>query len=234
MSVSWLPVIQPGSTSLLTKLEEVVRPEFQAVLIPIDPDDPVFGRGRCQAEDCERGSWARGLCGAHHQRWKNHGRVDLAVFAATAKPVIPRVTSARVDMFDLRQLRDRRQLRLEVAYSIQCRHEDRGSRLMPEMIRQFVALLTASDIDSMLDRPADEWVDTAIATGLAARGSRTIGQLRYAHRRLVDLDEGADAEGEFARDVWRAEMLGLPITRPPRSMQFHVITQLWLRAAAKR
>lgn len=238
MSVSLLPLPEanpgPDGGSLLAKLEAVVRPEFDDELIPIDPDDPVFGRGRCRVPACERGSWARGLCPGHHQRWRKQDRPDVAQFASTTAPLTPRVNSRLADTFDLRPLRDRRQLHLEVAYSIQCRHHDRAVRLMPEMIRQLVRLLAASDVESLLDRPLDRWLETAVDGGFAASGSRTIGQLRYAYQHLCDLDDGADADSEFARDVWRAEVLGLPVNRPPRSMHFHPITAPWLRAAAKR
>ncbi|MBW3579080.1 MAG: site-specific integrase [Actinobacteria bacterium] len=234
MTAPLIALPEPSDGSLLAKLVTVVRPEFQVELIPIDPDDPVFGRGRCQVGGCERGSWARGLCGGHHQRWLQQGGPDVAEFVATAAAITPRVTSYLADTFDLRALHDRRQMQLEVAYSIQCRHDDRGSRLMPEMIRQFVKLLANSSADSLLDHAVGDWLGNAIGSGLARRGSRTVGQLRYAHRRLVDLYEGTDADSEFARDVWRAEILGLPISRPPRSMQFHSITHLWLRTAAKR
>ncbi len=234
MSASLVPLSDPADGSLLAKLEAVVRPEFQNELIPIDPDDPVFGRGRCRVGECERGSWARGLCGPHHQRWRKHGRPDLDEFAATAEPFAPRVTSYLADTFDLRALHDRHQMRLEVAYSIQCRHDDRGSRLMPEMIRQLVTLLVTSGLESMLDRPLDEWLEIAVSSGLARRGSRTIGQLRYAYQHLRDLDEDTDADSEFTRDLWRAHVLGFHRVRPPHRIRFDPISQPWLRTAAKR
>jgi hypothetical protein len=37
-----------------------------------------------------------------------------------------------------------------------------------------------------------------------------VGQLRYAYRKLTDLAGSADADSEFARDTWRAVVLGIP------------------------
>ena len=36
-----------------------IRPEFAGEIIRADPDDPVFGRGRCAVGGCARTSWAR-------------------------------------------------------------------------------------------------------------------------------------------------------------------------------
>ena len=232
MTAAVHPLPLPDPTPLLAMLIETVRPEFQQKLIRIDPDDPVFARGRCAVEGCERGGWARQLCGSHYNRWRSGGRPSMAEFCAASGPITPRASSLRVDAFDLRRLE--LQLRLEVAYSIQCRHDDRAVRLMPEMIRQFVELLAAGEVTSLLDRPVDDWVAEAITTGRAGGGSRTIGQLRYTYRRLRDLVEGTDAESEFARDTWRAAVLGLDVVRPPRQVSFDQIPQPWLRTVAKR
>lgn len=208
-----------------------VRPEFQTEIIRVDPDNPVFARGRCSAAGCDRGAWSRLLCGAHYNRWRLAGRPDMETFCTTSGPIAARPNSW-VDAFDLRRLD--RQLRLEVAYSIQCRHDDRSVRLIPDMIRQFVDLLATERVDSLLDRPVDDWVGRSIATRRGARGSRTVGQLRYAYRKLNDLVGGTDAESEFARDTWRAAVLGIAVVKGPRQIHFDNVAQPWLRAPAKR
>lgn len=226
-----LAPVQPGS--VLAKLESVLRPEFCGEMIRIEPDDPVFARGRCAVAGCERGGWSRALCGAHYQRWLYRGRPDLEVFTADpGRPIRLKPGSERVDTFDLRSLGG--QLRLEVAYSIQCRHDDRTVRLIPDMVRRFVSLLATSGCGSLLDRPVEEWVDAASAAGMAGSNSRVIGQLRYAYRRLSDLVEGIDADSEFRRDLWRAAAWGVPATQQPQRIRFDPISQPWLRQAAKR
>ncbi|HUG84270.1 MAG TPA: site-specific integrase [Euzebya sp.] len=222
----------PAAESLVAKLSRAVRPEFQAELIGIDVDNPVFARGRCSVEGCDRGAWSRLLCGSHYNRWRLGGRPDMDVFCATTGLIVPRLGSEHVDTFDLRRLSS--QLRLEVGYSIQCRHDDRTVRLIPEMIRQFVDLLATTDVTSLLDRPIDDWVADAIATGRAGAGSRTVGQLRYAYMRLIDLAEDIDADSEYARDTWRANVLGVPTLKGVRQVHFGEIAQLWLRGPVKR
>lgn len=209
-----------------------VRAEFQGELIRIDPDDPVFARGRCSVDGCDRGAWSRLLCGAHYNRWRLGGRPEMPEFCATTGPIVPRAGSSRVDAFDLRGLG--LQPRLEIAYSIQCRHDDRSVRLIPEMIRQFVNLLGTAKVGSLLDRPVDDWAQTAIATGKAGSGSRTVGQLRYAYRKLTDLVGGADADSEFARDTWRAEVLGIGTLKGTQQIQFGNVAQERLREPVKR
>jgi integrase len=227
-----LPVPAADDGSLLAKLLVAVRREFQAELIRIDPDDPVFARGRCAVAGCDRGGWSRQLCAAHYTRWRLHGRPVMAGFCATTGPIIPRAGSQHVDAFNLRGLN--LQPRLEIAYSIQCRHDDRTVRLIPEMIRQLVDLVATARVDSLLDRPVDDWVQVAIATGRAGSGSRTVGQLRYAYRKLTDLVGGVDAEAEFARDTWRAEVLGISTLKGARQIHFGNLAQPWLRAPVKR
>ena len=225
-----IPADQPASW--LATLRGAVRPEFQAELIRIDVDNPVFARGRCAVAGCGRGGWSRRLCDSHYNRWRLSGRPDLDVFAATDGPITPRAGSERVDAFNLTGLPEG--LRLEAAYSIQCRHDDRAVRIIPVMINQFVAVLADTATTSMLDLPAEDWVRLAIATGRGGSGSRTVGQIRYAHRRLADLAGGADAESEYVRDSWRADVLGHRSLKGPRRMHFTDITQSWLREVAKR
>ena len=52
---------------LAERLTVALRPEFTGDLIRIDPDNPVFARGRCQVSCCDRGAWTRMLCGTHYE-----------------------------------------------------------------------------------------------------------------------------------------------------------------------
>lgn len=232
MTVLALPSPGHSDEPLLTKLRSAVRPEFRTEIIRIDPDDPVFARDRCEVGDCSRGAWARSLCSSHYNRWRRHGQPDLATFTATAGPLQLKPSSRLAETFDLRALPE--QTRLELAYSIQCRHDDRTVRLMPTMISGLVRLLANSDVQSLLDRSLEQWREAVDAAALSGTGDRTRGQLRYAWRHLHDLNDGADAETEFARDIWRASMLGTPQTRHPQQIRFDGTTQPWLRAAVKR
>lgn len=225
-------VPMPDQEPLLHRLLAVVRPEFRDEVIHIDVDNPVFARGRCRVAGCDRGAWARLLCNSHYTRWRLHGRPDIDAFAASAGPVREKPGSELVDTFDLRGLP--MPLRLEIAYSIQCRHDDRTVRLIPTMIGGLVKLVRTVNVDSLLDRSLEDWLADAATLGLVDTGGRKVGQLRYAWRRIRDLAEGTDAESEFARDVWRASVLGIPQARPPHQIRFDGLSQPWLRAAVKR
>jgi hypothetical protein len=215
------PLPDHRGESLLDRLLNAVRPEFQGEIIRIDVDDPVFARGRCEVDGCERGAWTRLLCNSHYNRWRLQGRADISSFTATTGPLRPKPGFELVDAFDLRALPV--QARLEIAYSIQRRHDDRTVRLLPTMISGLVKVVAAAKVDSLFDRSLNDWL--AAVNALADSGGRTVGQLRYAWRHLHDLADGADAETEFARDIWRASVLGVSQSRSPHQIRFDGITQ---------
>jgi hypothetical protein len=220
-----------GDGLLLAKLTAVVRLEFRDQVIRVASDDPVFGRGCCEAAGCPRSAWARQLCQGHYLRWRRDGQPDLATFMAATGPIKQTAGSEQIGRLDLRSLRS--QARLEIGYVLQCRQDDRARRLLPSTVRHLIGLLADADADSLLDRPLQAWLD-ALAAKQPKRPARTIGLVRYAWGHLCDLAEGADAETEFARDTWRAEALGLPVARSPRQIHFAPIVQTWLRTPAKR
>ena len=219
-----------GHGDHLGELVAAVRPEFCGEVIRVSPEDPVFGRGRCGVAGCGRSAWARDLCAAHHRRWANHGKPDLGEFKAGAAAVAVRAGSENVDGFDLSALAVG--ARMEVAYVLQCRHDDRTVRVPPSTVRHLVDLLANSGACSLLDRPLEHWLDEVRSRG-RKDPSRTIGLIRYAYRSLSDLG-GIDIEAEYASDVWVASRLGIKVTRSPAQTRFDTIDQPWLRAAAKR
>ena len=73
---------------LSARLLAAVRPEFRVeVLIPA-PDDLILGTPPCRVDGCPHRQRHRGLCHAHHQRWKRQGRPDLEEFVAAADPTV--------------------------------------------------------------------------------------------------------------------------------------------------
>ena len=220
---------RPGA-GLSDLILERLRPPFSEPVIRVGADDPVFGRGRCSVPDCDRTSWARQLCQGHHQRWKYHGKPDLVVFAATTGLIALRARSENVDAFDLSSLS--RQHRLEIAYVLQCRHDDRAVRVMAYTITDMANVLADSGSFSFLDRPLHYWLDKTAAMN---RGdiTRTVALFRYAYGRLSDVG-GIDIDAEYASDVWQAKRLGIDRTRSPHQIRFDEIPQPWLRATTKR
>ncbi len=228
--LSAVGVPEIGHDDLLVALLAGVRPEFAGPVIRVDPDDPVFGRGRCAVAGCERTSWALRLCSAHHQRWTKHGKPDVDEFRASAGPVAIRAGSEMVDVFDLSELAPRP--RLEVGYILQRRHDDRSVRVLPSTIRHLVGLLVDTETNSLLDRPLDAWL-ADVGARRWKDPTRTIALFRYAYRHLRDLG-GIDVEAEYASDVWVAARLGIHVTRSPNQTRFDTIVQPWLRVAVKR
>ena len=223
--------LQPiPDVSMVELLTQRLRPPFSSPVIRVDADDPVFGRGRCSVPDCDRTSWALQLCQAHHQRWHHHGKPDPVVFAATTGPVALRAGSENVDAFDLSALQH--QHRLEIAYVLQCRHDDRAVRVLTHTITDMVTVLEQSGATSFLDRPLQVWLDEAATLG---RGdvTRTVALFRYAYEHLADIG-GIDIDAEYATDVWQAKRLGIARTRSPHQIRFDGIAQPWLRETVKR
>lgn len=223
------PAAEPGYGWWQQRLRQAVRPEFAGELIRLDVDNPVFARGRCRVDGCERGAWSRLLCPGHYTRWRQQGQPDMVSFAASTGPLLGKPGWDLADTFDLRSLP--LPARLEVAYIIQCYHDDRAVRLLPGMVRALVRLFAAARVGSLFDRSLDQWL--ADERGRGAHRDRVRGILRYGWRHLSDLAGGVDAESEFAADIWRAAVLGIP-SRGIGQIRFDGIGQLWLREAAKR
>lgn len=103
------------------------------------------------------------------------------------------------------------------------------------MINRLVDLLVAARVTSLLDHPLARWKMLAHQHGLKDTGGRAFGQLGYAWRLLHDLADDMDAETEFARDTWRASVLGArPSGKGITTIRFDHIPQPWLRASIKR
>jgi integrase len=212
-------------------LEAVLRPEFRLAVIAPASDDPVLAGSSCLVGDCERPARSRGLCSAHHHRWSAQGRPELSLFATSAGAVRSREARRIDEVFDLSVLSTR--ARLEIAYVLQHRHDERARGLRPPAVRPVVAMLADSDASSLLERPLSDWIAELPTTNRTATAS-AVGFLRYAWRELEALRGGAGVEGEYARDSWDARRLGVAVTVGHHSVSFERIGQPWLREAVKR
>jgi integrase len=229
MSAALLPLPAADDQSLRAKLLAAVGPECLGETFRLAPDDPVFGRDRCQVAGCRHPARARRVCHSHYARWGRQGRPDMATFVATTGPVTQSARSAWIGSFDVSRLGV--QARLEIAYVIRCRQAERVGRLLTSAVRQLIGLLADAAATSMLDRPLASWLEAAVAR---KQGScHTVGLVRYAYQHLRDLAEGTDAEAEFARDTWRASVLRLRGAHV-RRVNFGAVSQTWLRVAVKR
>jgi hypothetical protein len=73
-------------SGLLAKLMAVVRPEFRVDILVPGPGALIFNAEPCRVLGCLRMPWTRNLCRGHYYRWKQDGRPDMGVFAASACP----------------------------------------------------------------------------------------------------------------------------------------------------
>jgi integrase len=184
-----------------------------------DPDD----RPTCAVEHCdllvERSD--PGLCVSHQKRWRGRGRPPVEEFVSDCATFGEAV-------FDLRALPT--QLRLEVAYGLQCRVDDNRAKTPAHGLRPLLRLLEACGRGSLMARPVDDWL---VELPAARCGSVARSFLRFTVQQLEDLLEGVGWEAEYPRDVWLLRRLGYPPGGPAR-LRFDRISQPWLRELAKR
>ncbi|MYS80031.1 tyrosine-type recombinase/integrase [Embleya scabrispora] len=205
--------------------ERAGKPNRTAWLAGLDrvhnPDHPVCALSYCSL-------WTQGrsqFCVNHRSRWEAVGRPDLDEFTVLCE-------SYGDDRFDFRPLGDRRQLKMELQYALQCRHDERQGKTPAAVARPVITLVTASPVASLLDWPIEQWNEFFDARHAAKHGQN--GQaafLRYAHRRLEDLLCGSGWETEFPRDIWELHRLGI---EGRKRLRFDGIPQPWLRELAKR
>ena len=205
--------------------ERAGRPDRSAWLAGLEPaHDP--GHPVCTLSYCTL--WAQGrsqFCSSHRSRWQAGGRPSLDEFIVLCE-------SYGDDRFDFRALGDRRQLKLELQYALQCRHDERTAGTPSAVARPVIALAAASGVRSLLDWPITGWVEYFDATHAARHGQNgQVAFLRYAYRHVEDLRLGHGWEAEFPRDVWELRRLGV---EGGRRLRFDGIPQPWLRQLAKR
>ncbi len=167
------------------------------------------------------------MCHNHKSRWYGLGRPDLEDF-------VRRCETSGDDRFDFAPLRHTHQLRLELQYALQCRHDERRSNTTRSTVAPVIRLAAASGVDSLLDWSMTRWAEhfTATTSGSSHDHNGQLAFLRYAHDHLSDLTQGSGWESEFSRDVWALHRLGVIGTQA--RLRFDRIPQPWLRELVKR
>jgi hypothetical protein len=162
-----------------------------------------------------------GLCVQHRNRWIRADRPPVESW------LLGCATFGR-DRFDLRPLP--MPMRLEIAYAIQCRVDERRAITRPHSIRRLLRALPGGEAASLLDRSPESWM--AYLGFSSERGYIERRFLLDAIGYLRDLLEGVGWDAEFPRDVWLLRRLGFP-GRDTR-FRFTGIEPPWLRQLTKR
>ena len=179
----------------------------------------------CRVPSCGRWTMpAAPFCHTHCQGWRRAGRPGPGEFAAArADPGIG------CEWIDVRCLLGR--LRLEIQYVLQCRGDERQSRLRPVTVQQILRDLAATGAASLLERTEEQWAEAG-PRGIRARGGRQF--TLDARARIEQLAFGSGWEVEYPRDKWRLRNLGIQPGKEVATIDFAPISQPWLAALAKR
>ena len=181
----------------------------------------------CRLPFC--GLWVENLakifCAGHDDRWQRHGLPGPDRFIADCQLV----GTACIDLRDLTP-----QLKLEIQYALQLRHDARSRTAAPRLVTPAVRHVKAVGVTSLLDLSEQQWRRSA-----RSQASESALFLIDARDALESLRDGTGWEIEYPKDVWRLHKLpgitipaGLPC--PRARLRFDRITQPWLRELAKR
>jgi hypothetical protein len=174
------------------------------------------------------------FCKGHMTRWRNAGFPDLEEFVADCERYGQMFT-------DFRGLPA--QLKLELQFAVQCRHDARAATAPPQVLRWTVRNAAQSGVTSLLDLTEEQWEEQiGPKRGRTGRGglrARADSFLFYARDVVETLRDGSGWEVEYPRDTWRLSKLpglkhssGRP--RPRSSLRIDQITQPWLKDLGKR
>jgi integrase len=193
-------------------------PEWLGTLPATEPAPPPAD---CLAGSC--GLWAEpgsGWCRSHAATWKQHGRPPAAEFAARWAADDPGAARERIRLDGLPA-----QMKLEIQYALQRRHDDREGKAPPYVVMIMIRFLAGSGASSLLERTEQEWRDA-----FGKRGN-AIALLAWSRRQVADLAEGSGWDAEYPRDAWQMHRLGF---EGRNVLDFSRIPQQELKDLAKR
>lgn len=179
-------------------------------------------------QDCLIGScclWAEHgirFCLQHGAVWRARGRPDPAGFAGRCCGEDPVPVCERICLGSLPP-----QLKLEIQYALQRRHDDREGKAPPRDVMAMVRLLASSGASSLLDRTEQEWRQQQ--SGKKRLKARAL--LAWSRREVADLAYGGGWDAEYPRDVWQTHRLGFA---GRAVLDFSGIPQQELKDLAKR
>jgi len=180
------------------------------------------GQQECLVGFC--GLWAeRGnpFCLSHGSAWRAAGRPEPGSFARRYAGEAPVPGSERIILGGLVP-----QLRLEIQYALQRRHDDREGKAPPRVVMSMVRFLASSGAASLLERTEQEWREAS-----GNKRGKTTALLAWSWRQVADLADGAGWDTEYPRDIWQVHRLGF---EGRNVLDFSIIPQQELKDLAKR
>jgi integrase len=199
------------------------RPDLPGWLVSSLPlPAPASPPSTCRIGYCDL--WVRGtsaFCGSHDDRWKGRGRPEVEAFIASYED--PGPGSEHIDLRGLPP-----QLRLEIAYVLQCRRDEQKAKLLPSWVQPIVHTLAGTGVSSLLEETESYWRE--LVTSGNRTGARTF--VLDARDRIEALAVGHGWDVEYCRDLWRLRNLG--IDQPEATFDFSDVPQPWLKELAKR
>ncbi len=187
------------------------------------------GRGECLLPFCSL--WPESnnhpFCKSHETRWFQLGRPDIEEYVAHC---LLR-GKARIDFRGLGP-----QLKLELQYAIQRRHDEASITAPPPVVTWALRLAAGAGVTSLLDHDEQQWRERSATKP----SGQYMGFLLHAREAAERLRDGTGWEVEYPRDVWRLHTLHGLTNNPGKApearthLRFDRVTQPWLRALAKR
>ena len=116
------------------------------------PSDPAAAECRLPFCDLWIVNPTKIFCTGHDDRWQRHGRPDPDRFIADCELV----GTASIDLQDLSP-----QLKLEIQYALQCRHDARSRTAAPRLDLHAVRHVQAAGVTSLLDLTEQQWRQSA-------------------------------------------------------------------------
>jgi integrase len=190
---------------------------------PLPVKAPVAG-AVCRIDHCQLWPQAQSVfCHSHANTWKVGGHGDVETFARLfAEIALPADESIRLDRLGT-------QLRLEMQYALQCRHDDRAGKSSPAIVNRVARFLVDTNASSLLERPEQRWRTSSSQPVPKDASARAL--LLYARRTVDDLANSGGWDAEYPRPVWQLRRLGF---QGNQTLAFDTIGQPWLAELAKR
>lgn len=180
----------------------------------------------CQFPGCAR--WcdgpSRSMCRPHWDSWLRAGRMPMAEWLVH----LERMRNPRVKLHRLSG-----QVRLEIGYGLQRRHELGHQHTAPRVVTKAIGWVRSAGVHSLLDWDDDEWrvFSRPREANYDTLSLAFIKDTRFELQALlIDADPWAD---QYPRDTWDLKHVGLN-TSDVRFLRFGAIAQPWLKELVKR